>query len=148
MNKLICILFGFAVGTWMYLIMKHQEEYSEYEWYKYYYKELYRKCNEFFKVYKNLKTVKVLIKKTEANIQLYDFLSPRREKFQKNLKKLEAKFVELETKYDVMTEELDAMFSEHLDEVMDVSNTFNIKMLKIQDLYWVYEHHKREYIKG
>ena len=147
MTKLICILLGFSVGIWVYLIMKHQVNYPEYGWYKDYYRELNKKCKHFFKICKSLKTIKSLISKTEKNIQLYDFLSPRREKFQENLVKLEEKYTDLEIRYDCATEELDRMFAQHLYEVMDATNGLNIKMLKIQDLYWVYEHYKKEYMK-
>lgn len=137
MTKYVLILVTFCVVLWAWLI-HHQRQFPRYEWYKPFRRRLRVLVDEYYKVSKNLHSVKTLISKTENDLNVFDITSDRRIIIQRNLDQLKEKCKDLENKYYEISEKIENLYYEHRDEIESKDNTLNPQMLSLQDLWRVY----------
>lgn len=137
MTKYVLVLATFCAVLWA-LLIHYQQRFSQYEWYKPFKRQLMVLVNEFCRVSYSLQTVKTLISKTENDLKIANLAPSRRKVFQENLNRLRKKENELENKYMDLSDEINNLFVEHLDEIQAVSNALNPQILELQDLYRIY----------
>lgn len=137
MTKYILILVILCVILWAWLI-HCQRQFPQYEWYKPFRSHLSALVNEYYKVSKNLQSVKTLISKTENDLSVFDITSARRIIIQENLDKLKEKCKDLENKYYEISNEIILLYNEHEIEIESKENTLNPQMLELRDLWCIY----------